>query len=96
MSPETAKSANGSIEVTKHEDEEAGPDTEDGQPQRKKQKRNKPTLSCEECVERKTKVSGDEFDIRAYMMELWSTDSLTATTVRSRTPIVFSLCETPD
>jgi hypothetical protein len=23
----------------------------------KKQKRNKPTLSCEECVERKTKVS---------------------------------------
>jgi hypothetical protein len=27
------------------------------QPARKKQKRNKPTLSCEECVERKTKVS---------------------------------------
>lgn len=27
------------------------------QPPRKKQKRNKPTLSCEECVERKTKVS---------------------------------------
>jgi hypothetical protein len=26
-------------------------------PTRKKQKRNKPTLSCEECVERKTKVS---------------------------------------
>jgi hypothetical protein len=25
-------------------------------PQKKKQKRNKPTLSCEECVERKTKV----------------------------------------
>jgi hypothetical protein len=24
--------------------------------QKKKQKRNKPTLSCEECVERKTKV----------------------------------------
>jgi hypothetical protein len=33
---------------------------EDGsitQPPKKKQKRNKPTLSCEECVERKTKVS---------------------------------------
>lgn len=32
---------------------------EDGhfpEPPRKKQKRNKPTLSCEECVERKTKV----------------------------------------
>lgn len=28
-----------------------------GGPQRKKQKRNKPTLSCFECVERKTKVS---------------------------------------
>jgi hypothetical protein len=28
------------------------------QPPRKKQKRNKPTLSCIECVERKTKVSG--------------------------------------
>jgi hypothetical protein len=26
-------------------------------PFKKKQKRNKPTLSCEECVERKTKVS---------------------------------------
>lgn len=28
----------------------------EGQPVKKKQKRNKPTLSCEECVERKTKV----------------------------------------
>jgi hypothetical protein len=26
------------------------------EPPKKKQKRNKPTLSCEECVERKTKV----------------------------------------
>jgi hypothetical protein len=34
--------------------------TDDGnlqEPPKKKQKRNKPTLSCEECVERKTKVS---------------------------------------
>jgi hypothetical protein len=30
--------------------------TTDGQPQKKKQKRNKPTLSCFECVERKTKA----------------------------------------
>ena len=29
---------------------------EAGPPQKKKQKRNKPTLSCVECVERKTKV----------------------------------------
>ena len=33
----------------------ASPTTE-GHSQRKKQKRNKPTLSCFECVERKTKV----------------------------------------
>ena len=31
----------------------------DGEPPKKKQKRNKPTLSCEECVERKTKVRKD-------------------------------------
>jgi hypothetical protein len=31
--------------------------TQGDAPPRKKQKRNKPTLSCEECVERKTKVS---------------------------------------
>lgn len=29
-------------------------------PAKKKQKRNKPTLSCEECVERKTKVSNQQ------------------------------------
>lgn len=33
-------------------------DTPDGERAKPKQKRNKPTLSCEECVERKTKVSG--------------------------------------
>lgn len=32
-------------------------DTPDGERVKPKQKRNKPTLSCEECVERKTKVS---------------------------------------
>lgn len=32
-----------------------------GQPNRKKQKRNKPTLSCFECVERKTKACLDVF-----------------------------------
>ncbi|KAF2817200.1 uncharacterized protein BDZ99DRAFT_456959 [Mytilinidion resinicola] len=34
---------------------------DDNTPPRKKQKRNKPTLSCLECVERKTKVCGDWF-----------------------------------
>lgn len=37
----------------KHEDLDGSP-IESG---KKRQKRNKPTLSCEECVERKTKVS---------------------------------------
>lgn len=37
--------------------DELKPEDEVGGPQRKKQKRNKPTLSCFECVERKTKVS---------------------------------------
>jgi len=32
------------------------PDAATATPTKKKQKRNKPTLSCEECVERKTKV----------------------------------------
>src|ERR1700753_3528226 len=32
-------------------------DSVSGSPMRKKQKRNKPTLSCAECVERKTKVT---------------------------------------
>ena len=39
------------------EDHVPGDDTGSGvAPPKKKQKRNKPTLSCEECVERKTKV----------------------------------------
>lgn len=36
--------------------EEVKPEDATGEPQRKRQKRNKPTLSCFECVERKTKV----------------------------------------
>lgn len=37
--------------------DELKPEDAVGEPSRKKQKRNKPTLSCFECVERKTKVS---------------------------------------
>lgn len=37
-------------------DEPTAHDAASGPPSKKKQKRNKPTLSCEECVERKTKV----------------------------------------
>lgn len=37
--------------------EETRSEDADGEPQKKRQKRNKPTLSCFECVERKTKVS---------------------------------------
>tara|TARA_R110002003_G_scaffold626_4_gene20890 strand:+ start:10626 stop:11018 length:393 start_codon:yes stop_codon:yes gene_type:complete len=43
-------------------------------PPKKKQKRNKPTLSCEECVERKTKVSvfvtSRTFDVPGIAFEL--------------------------
>jgi hypothetical protein len=47
---------------------------------RKKQKRNKPTLSCEECVERKTKVSRlpaidplhrAHVRVRAWLVWIW-------------------------
>jgi hypothetical protein len=34
--------------------------TQGDAPPKKKQKRNKPTLSCEECVERKTKVRREQ------------------------------------
>lgn len=40
----------------KDEDDDDGY-SHDGEHPKKKQKRNKPTLSCHECVERKTKVS---------------------------------------
>jgi hypothetical protein len=49
---------------TRPEYTDEGDDNADGEPEgdstsrpRKKQKRNKPTLSCHECVDRKTKVS---------------------------------------
>lgn len=42
--------------------------TESGEPDRKKQRRNKPTLSCLECVERKTKV---RCDIRVVFFGVW-------------------------
>lgn len=54
ISPATTESTlAGSPTAVKHED---GSVT-GSEPAKKKQKRNKPTLSCEECVERKTKVS---------------------------------------
>jgi hypothetical protein len=46
--------ANGKLN-RRDELDDASPDAA-APPPRKKQKRNKPTLSCEECVERKTKV----------------------------------------
>lgn len=49
---------NSSITVGDRDDSStASPTTTSTEPQRKKQKRNKPTLSCFECVERKTKAS---------------------------------------
>lgn len=57
-------------ETTFHASPSAAIKNEDGstaEHQKKKQKRNKPTLSCEECVERKTKVSGS---FRSLQIEL--------------------------
>lgn len=42
--------------MVSHDAEAALPEPHAGGPPKKKQKRNKPTLSCHECVERKTKV----------------------------------------
>ncbi len=51
----------GSNGTDKADQREKSPDDEhaadSGEPVKKKQKRNKPTLSCSDCVERKTKVS---------------------------------------
>jgi hypothetical protein len=44
-------------ETTFHASPVKSEDGSTADPPKKKQKRNKPTLSCEECVERKTKVS---------------------------------------
>lgn len=58
ISPATTESTFAGSPGVKREDED-GAEAEG--PARKKQKRNKPTLSCEECVERKTKVSLGDF-----------------------------------
>jgi hypothetical protein len=50
----------GSVKVNGREFDDASPGRA-AAPPRKKQKRNKPTLSCEECVERKTKVRLNAF-----------------------------------
>lgn len=42
--------------IVSHDADSMLPETHASGPSRKKQKRNKPTLSCHECVERKTKV----------------------------------------
>lgn len=56
---------NGYIPISPKDENQRKPDLQNGNAAgqeenprpKKKQKRNKPTLSCEECVERKTKVS---------------------------------------
>jgi len=53
QSTDNTSSGFDSITVGERDSSTASPSAE---PERKKQKRNKPTLSCFECVERKTKV----------------------------------------
>lgn len=43
--------------IVSHDADATMAESHESGPQKKKQKRNKPTLSCHECVERKTKVS---------------------------------------
>lgn len=47
-------------------DEDESPTVDGEEPAKKKQKRNKPTLSCHECVERKTKVSQQLMPIASF------------------------------
>lgn len=57
QSPRHIKSeSRGGYEHSQPEDDEDSPIHDGDEPSKKKQKRNKPTLSCHECVERKTKV----------------------------------------
>ncbi|KAG5946313.1 hypothetical protein E4U60_004310 [Claviceps pazoutovae] len=41
------------------------------EPFKKKQKRNKPTLSCQECVERKTKASKGKQNVNMLMLPIY-------------------------
>lgn len=43
--------------IVSHDADATMSESHESGPSKKKQKRNKPTLSCHECVERKTKVS---------------------------------------
>lgn len=43
--------------IVSHDADATMAESHESGPSKKKQKRNKPTLSCYECVERKTKVS---------------------------------------
>jgi hypothetical protein len=52
-----ASSSDGSVEEARENSSGIVTETGNSSASRKKQKRNKPTLSCAECVERKTKVS---------------------------------------
>ncbi|KAK6853551.1 hypothetical protein PG995_010363 [Apiospora arundinis] len=44
------------------------------EPSRKKQKRNKPTLSCHECVERKTKASSGRPSVNMHTSRTFSSE----------------------
>lgn len=52
----SATSKNPPNDYADGEEDDGSPTIDGEEPAKKKQKRNKPTLSCHECVERKTKV----------------------------------------
>lgn len=69
----------------------AAEDQTDAQPPKKKQKRNKPTLSCDCCVERKTKVGAPDLSSPVNCML-----TLTLVQVRQRPPAMSGLCQATD
>ena len=56
-SPNASSSRGHRLERREYADLDADAAMNGDEPSSKRQKRNKPTLSCHECVERKTKVS---------------------------------------
>jgi hypothetical protein len=65
-------------------------------PAKKKQKRNKPTLSCEECVERKTKVSFQQSASAVFGSARKDVQFQFVSVADLSIPVVRALCTPPN
>jgi hypothetical protein len=84
---------NGGGTSIKTETASPSPSVDPTEPPKKKQKRNKPTLSCEECVERKTKVSDHFLTYAISLPPRWSYSRYRRCTHHLQPhPIHFALC----